>query len=343
MLTSAPEVYTMKKFLLFTSIALLASSCAEEQQPGTYRNENIDPEVIEAIEALDAELIGHLKNKREKELKAMMSEDLIASLDESIVPFLELTERTLQSSDYDLVDHYHRIGNPEGEHVALISGSELDDDYIIQYQSLQASSFVSVMAPKRDGDRFLLTTFYGLTSDGWKLNMLQFDRYTISGRSALDLYKEAKDAYAKGHLINAINRMVLAQSCMHPAGEYWQFRLEQEMDQFAAQLSAEAQETYPMPFELKDVLTKPVVFQITPQRVDQQICTMIKYKTDINIKDTTALAAENKSVHELSSTLFPGIDTDVSFIFYRAFNEFPKEEASTPYFGFVRPLDERLL
>jgi hypothetical protein len=325
---------------LFLTSTLIIS--CQETQVGTYRNENIDPEVLEEVRALDAQVVEALRDNDSEGLKRLMSDDLKASVSEDLSGFMERAQRSIESKQYITVDQYHRVGTAN-ETVALISGTDKDDDYIIQYQSITNESFVSVIAPKREGDTYLLTTFYGRFEDDWKLNIIQFERYTLGGLSSIQLFREAQAELEKGYVVNAFNRMLLGQTCSQPAGEFWQFRIQAEMDAFNDSLTQLAQGSYPMPMVVDTIPTKPIIFQITPQRVDLDICTMIKYVSGINIKDTLALAAENKMLHELARKKFNGIDADVPFIFYRAFNEMPKEGISTPYFGFVRPVDERLL
>ncbi|NQV53442.1 MAG: hypothetical protein HQ500_09685 [Flavobacteriales bacterium] len=335
-------MFTPSRFFIVALLAFLTVSC-KETPSGTYRNENIDSDVLSEIRALDAEVHKHLSDGNAEALKRMMSDELKASLDEGIEAFIERAQRTIGEGALVTLDQYHRISSTQNEIVALISGTEKDDDYILQYQAINEQSFVSVLSPKREGDAYLLTTFYGLFDDGWKLNIIQYDRYTISGFSAIQLFRKAEEEYAHGHVVNAFNRMILSQSCSQPAGEFWQFRIQSDMDAFNQKLMEEAKKTYPMPVTIDALPTEPTIFQITPQRVDDQICAMIKYVTQINIKDTLALAAENKALHALCLENYPGVDEDVPFLFYRAFNEMPTQDVSTPYFGFVRPLDERML
>jgi len=336
------RMLTSTRFFFVALITLLMVSC-KETPSGTYRNDNIDRDVLSEIRALDAEVHKHLSNGDAEALKRMMSDDLKASLDDGIEAFMERTQRTIGDGALVTLDQYHRISSTQNETVALISGTEKDDDYILQYQAINDQSFVSVLSPKREGDAYLLTTFYGLFDEGWKLNIIQYDRYTISGFSAVQLFRDAEEEYEHGHVVNAFNRMILSQSCSQPAGEFWTFRIQSDMDAFNQKLMEEAKEAYPMPVAINDLPTEPTIFQITPQRVDDQICAMIKYVTQINIKDTLALAAENKALHQLCLKKYPGVDEDVPFLFYRAFNEMPQQDISTPYFGFVRPLDERML
>lgn len=325
----------------FTQIILLSitlASCAKQHE-GTLRNDAIDPEVKNEITKLNATVIDALKNKDEKKITTLMTADLRASVSESLIPFLEQTSAIIQSKSFDAMDEYHTNNALAEKDVTLISGNETDNDYIIQYHSPTKESFVSVLVPKREGDRYLVTTFFVRDEDQWKLNTLQFGRHTISGFTAPELFRIAEKEQFNGNLIPAINHMVLSNTCMNPAESNWQYRIAADMDAFNQALTEEAQAKYPMPLTIHEIETHPEIFKIMPQRVDNEICTMIKYRSDINIKDTLALAAENKAMHDLAPGLFPGINKAVPFVFYRAFNEIPKEEISTPYFGFVRPVE----
>jgi|GEM_PF-774327 len=327
------------RYIPVTILVFLIVGCARQHE-GTLRNDMIDPDVKNIVTKLNATVIDALKNKDEKKLTSLMTEDLRASVSENITPFLEQTSSIIKSKSFQAMDEYHTIKPLADNDVTLISGNNADNDYIIQYHSHSKESFVSILVPKRDGDRYLVSTFFIKDQGEWKLNTLQFGRHTISGFTAPELFRIAEKEQFNGHLIPAINRMVLSNTCMTPAESNWQYRIASEMDAFNQSLTEQAQNMYPIPLIISEIETQPEIFKIMPQRVDNEICTMIKYRSDINIKDTLALAAENKAMHDMASGLFPGIDDDVPFIFYRAFNEIPKEDISTPYFGFVRPVKE---
>ena len=329
---------TLSRISLIFILTFSLASCSKKHE-GTLRNESIQPVVKNEITKLNSAVIDALKNKDQKKLTDLMTADLRASVNETLTPFLEQTSSIIKSKGFSAVDEYHTVKQEAQNDVTVISGNETDNDYIIQYHSPSEESFVSILEPKRDGDRYLVTTFYTRVDDQWRLNTLQFGRYTISGFTAPELFRMAEKEGGKDHLIPAINHMVLSNTCMTPAENNWQYRIAAEMDAFNQSLTEKAQVIYPMPLMITEITTQPEIFKIMPQRVDNQICTMIKYRSDINIKDTTALAAENKAMHEMASTLFPGISEDLPFVFYRAFNEIPKEEISTPYFGFVRPVE----
>ena len=320
---------------------ILLQSCEEELKPGTLQNQSIPSELAEEINTLDQQVILALKDGSTDALSSILSTELATS--PSLGEFVEGAQRHIESKEFEVVDRFYRTDIQTESSVAVFSGTDQDDDYIVRYTSPSLESAVSILKPKREGDDYLLTAVYGLQEETWKLLVVQFDRYTLSGLNAVQLYREAKAEYDRGHLVNAFGRMLLSRSISSPAGDYFEFRLQSEMDAFNQSLSAEAQAKYPMPLTIPEVASEPVIFQIIPQRVDDQICTMIKYTSEINIKDTLALAAENKALHEHCRTMFKGIDSEVPFIFYRAFNEMPTQDLSTPYFGFVRPVDERFM
>lgn len=328
---------------ILTAGMILICSCAEQIEPGTFRNDSIEEQTLVSIDEHDQKLINALKDGDSKGIKSLMSKELLSSSTATFSDFIERTQKFVESKEFTVVDRFHRVDEKAGSTVAVFSGTDSDEDYIIQYTSPSSESVVSVLKPKRDGDEYLLMAIYAFNDEQWELVVLQFERYTLSGYNAIDLFRDAQSDYEQGHLVNAFGRMLLSQSVAHPAGDYFEFRLQSEMDAFNQSISAEAQEAFPMPIEVEHIPTKPTIFQIIPQRVDDQICTMIKYTSDINITDTTALAAENKALHEHCRSVFNGIDNDVPFIFYRAFNEMPQQDVSTPYFGFVRPVDERFM
>jgi hypothetical protein len=92
---------------------------------------------------------------------------------------------------------------------------------------------------------------------------------------------------------------------------------------------------FTFPLTLDNIDTKPKVFRIFPEMINEGFFPMVYYLSDINIKDTTALKIENEKVKQEVGRLFTGIDKDKKFVFYWAFNEIPDGKKLVEHYGFI--------
>ena len=63
---------------------------------------------------------------------------------------------------------------------------------------------------------------------------------------------------------------------------------------------------------------------------------MINYKSEIKLADTAALRAENNILQKDIGNIFPGIEKNNNYIFYRAYNQVPDGKTLLHHYGFVQ-------
>ncbi len=102
----------------------------------------------------------------------------------------------------------------------------------------------------------------------------------------------------------------------------------------------EANTNYVFPLTLENIDTKPKLFRITPEMINEGFFPMVSYLSAINLKDTAALKIENKKIKKEVYKLFKGIDKDKKYVFYKVFNEIPDGKNAVEHYGFVDQLSQ---
>lgn len=314
---------------------LLISSCTDRKQ-GVFQNDEIDPKAFAEIATVNEELIDALKANDLQNLKKLMSTDLAEASSESLSAFTKQTSSSIKQASHNLLEAYHIIDPPVDKPLILQSSDTGSLGFHITFKPFMPESMVVLLIATNDQNKHLITAFYAKFDNTWLLTTLQFGRYTIGNKTAPALFLEANELKQNNKIIPAINRMTLAYACAQPAGDLLVYNTQHQMDALNQVLTEIAQEKYPLPMKVDELPTKPEIFKLSPQLVEDEICTMVRYMTSININDTVALEAENGLMHQQLLNNIPELAHGSSYVFYRAFNQVPNEEITTPYYGFVR-------
>jgi hypothetical protein len=184
---------------------------------------------------------------------------------------------------------------------------------------------------------------YGKYSDGWKINILSANNYDILGKTAPEYYAIALGSYHKGDTIDAADNITMAAQVVRPGGKNFAYDDEEDMKSFYTSMVAEANANYHFPIVVKQIKTQPKIFAVNPQLIDSgeykgAFYPIVKYKSAISFRDTTALRVENVALQKIIGTIFKGITKNKKIIIYRAFNELSDGKTPVKYYGFVQRL-----
>lgn len=321
----------LSKQLCFLLIFAAFSSCKPDGPAGTWKNGVIEPDTREELHQLNDQLFDLLKANKVQELKSMMSKELLEG--EPINRTVELISLGSKAGSYSILDEYYLKGKAQEPGSLIINAAAKGDDaYTLKYnQSTTQENYIAFLIPKNDADKWLITAIYGKYNYGWKLNKLDFGQYTLNGKSATELYKQAKEKYNKGYLIDAVNDMAGAVKCFRPSTQ-WQYVKEDEMNQFYFKAVKLFNSKYPFPFTLSQVSTKPKIFRILTEKLQEGTFPMIYYLSSINPRDTVALKKENAAVKKVIGKVLPGIDKGKKYILYAAFSGLPSSKKKVQQF-----------
>ena len=322
----------MKLKLLLLIVIPFLHSCSIGSTK-TSANASIDNKVKNEISDINTKLFEAIFEGDNESLNALLSEKLLNSIEgDPISMFNSL--RSLSLKPQYKFDEYHVSNSTVGMTATARSG--LDSlDYQISYEVLNPESYVSIyILPISDLHKLSVLIVYGKYTEGWRINILQFGSYMINGQIAPELFFDAKSEYEKGHLINAANSITFCKETLHPSKSFWKYNIDDRITELENSIFESINQEYQFPISIGEVQ----VFNISPINMEKGFSPMIKYQTQIDIKDTVKLKIENDLIHKLIGEVFKGIDKNNKFIFYRAFNELPAKNKTTPYYGFGHEL-----
>jgi hypothetical protein len=307
---------------------------------GVWKNENIDKDEKEQISMLNDKLYASIIKNDSAAARSLMSDTLL-SLTGDFGKLLKDVNSRIKAGSYKILGEYHVRNSNAGIQNTLPSGFSDDNDYTINYLALNEEMYVSLLLPNVDEDEneTLITVIYGRHGDEWKINILRFGPYSYFHKTAPEYYKLAKASYDKSFLIDAANYTFIAKQCLRPAGDYFQFQKETEINEFEKTLMKEVYSKYQFPLKLDNIKSKPAIFNIYPEMHSEGFFPMVRYLSVINLDDTTALKIENDKMQSEIGTIFPGIDKEKKFVFYRAFNEMPDGKKLVRHYGIIHQLN----
>jgi len=281
-----------------------------------------------------------LHKSKPAELRAIMSEALLKDVEDDFDSFFANASSSITTSQFNQLDAAYHIQEDTSKGIILHFDTTSENAYTIRYKAITTESFVSLLVPNREGDRYVMACLFGKYAEDWRLNAIQYGRMEIYDKTAPQHYLKAQEEYESGLALKALSRMAVAQSISSPSNQLWDYYLAPEMQAFGQELIGLVSEQYELPMEVEQIPTTPLVFSVAPELFQGQICHMVKYRTTINMQDSIALDVENSALHDEVMNTFEGIDSDADYIFYRAFNEIPQKDVATPYYGFVRETKE---
>lgn len=322
-----------QKTLLFILTILILQSCSLGTS-GTWKNDHIDQDKREQIKTLNDKLFNGIINNDVTAVKALMSDKLLEKGVSDLDKLINQVSTSFKADSYRILDEYNVHNSTTDIGNTLPSGITGDNDYIIHYQALNKEMYVSLLLPNGLDNDLLITAIYGKYDNDWKINILQFGQYTLFGKTAPDYFKLAKSSYDKSYLIDAVNYISLSKQCLKPANDFFQYQKDKVINEYYEKVMKEVTSKFQLPLTLDNVNTKPKVFRIYPEMINEGFFPMVQYLTNINLKDTTALKTENEKVKIEVSRLFTGIDQDKKFVFYQAFNELPDGKKLVEHYGF---------
>lgn len=265
----------------------------------------------------------------------LFSEILIKQSKNNLKELVSELSEIIESDQYDIMDQYQVINSTSGLMNTVVSGNQ-NDDYIINYKAINKEIFISLIIPKTQHDKFLITTIYGKYQEGWKLNFLQVGQLTINNKTAPQLYEEALEDNKNGYSVDALNKVYLAQSVLFPGNELFEYLKAKEINTFYEERMKTLNDHYQFPIKLKNIPSEPEIFSISPIVTKQGYFPNVKYLTKFNLDDTVQTKLENKRIHNIIDQKIYGLKENNDYILYEASNEIPRGEKGVPSYRFVK-------
>lgn len=318
---------------LFT-IATVTQSC-KHQKPGFWKDDKINIDERQHFHELNTDLIKAMRTDDKQTLENMLSKELLD--DPATKREIELVANRLKAdSSYSVMNEYYVVNKYNDRDTILASNNGLDA-YQLIYPAFAEEMYLAFLTPKKGPNKEMITIMYANYNYGWRLCKIDVGPYTINNKTASQLYSYAKQSYAQGQVVEALNTLALTMSCLHPSG-VWQYTFEQPMAEIYATVGADANKLYPFPYTIKGVATNPRIFGVfnktTPEGSFPQIC----YQSKIDLKDTAALKAENLAIRKALPAIMPGVDQNKAYVYYSAYNERPSVTKQVRFFEMAHKL-----
>lgn len=312
-----PKKLLIKPACFLLVIAALQSCVADK--PGVYKNDQIRAGKRNDFHALNDRLFKGLAANDAKQLEGIMSQEFIA--DNYKYREVELISNQIKESPYKLLDEYYLFNDKRGSHTFKAG------DHTITYGASSQEMYLAFFVPKTGQNQFMVTAVYEKYDYGWKLNALDLNPYTENGLNAAGLLKKAKADYAKGYLMDASEDLEGAKVCMRPFWG-WRYPIEGDWSQLNSTVTDIVKKKYSYPFTLTQVPTRPQIFSIFAEVKPDGVYPMVYYISKIKLKDTAAIEKENRMIRQALITFVPGIDKNKKYIFFAAYNEWPRSDVS---------------
>ena len=331
----------MKNNILFVIIILFGLQSCQVRTSGNWKDENIDTIIKREIDALDKKLMEAANTNNSTLLEEIMSDELIEFKGDSLKFLTNQLEGLFNNSEIEILNQYYLKVLKINSEVSVSSGNGLINDYVLEFNPLNHEMFVSLNVVTKGLNKYLILSIYGKHPEGWKLNILRFGQYAVNGKTATELYAAARYDYKNGYLVDAAANMYLCSQISQPASVYWRYQRDTEMQEFYETILSDYNTQFTFPIVLENIPSHPQIFELTMQEIEDGYYPMIRYHSEIDLKDTVLTRIENDLIHEDIEDVFKGIRKDKKYIYYKAFNEMPNDYVTVDTYGFVKELENK--
>jgi len=316
------------KLYSFLLIVVALQSCLNNK-PGIWKNDEISSGKRSNFDDLNKQLFAGLKVGDNKQLGFIESQELLA--DNYMNRQVDLISNSLKTENYKLLDEYY-IVNKYKNFDTINAVPKGTNAHKLIYSGTTHEMYIAFFVNEAAKDKWMITVTYSKYNYGWKLSDLDFAMYTINGKTAPELFEQAKESYAKNYLVEATNTMQLAGTLLRPS-QAWVYNNEKDISEFYAKLVSEANAKYKFPMVLEQVPTHPHIFRVFTTEFNKCYYPQIDYLSSIKLDDTVALKNENEQVKKEISKIFPGVDKGKDYVLYSIFNEMPSSTKSVDRFN----------
>lgn len=292
-------------------LIIVLQSCAPPA-PGFYKDSGIPQGRRDDFHDLNKQLFKAILSGHEKEVDLMLSAELLASNYNA-----DKVAYYLKSQDYSLLDEYYIVHKYQGrQHM------NVDPRYNLDYIAVTEEMYMAFFLPKSGDDQYMISVVYSKYKYGWRVTQIGLEQYTINGKTAPQLYQQAKAEYSQGYYTDALNTMDLATKCTSPT-PYWQYSNEKEMSDFYVKAIETSTAKSHFPIVVNTIPTAPQIIRVINQSIPEGTFPAVYYQSKINLNDTSALRKENIALRKEIEHFIPGITKNKKCLLYSAFNELP--------------------
>ncbi len=321
---------TTNKLLLLGLTLLIGCSVGS----GNW-NDHINKTEREKIKVLNSKIIDAIAENNPAKLKEIFSDELEKKAGSEVGKFIETVHEKFKPKDYSILDEYLENSSAIGTTGVIMKSVSGENDYKISYPVLTKDTYISLLINKGSAKCELVTCIYGKYGSDWKLTVLKIGDYSFFGKTAIDFYRQAKANYEKGNLIDAADDILMIKQTATPADDMFHYQNADTMAAFANKVLAEVNAKFIFPMKVEQLKTTPQILNFSPTPMAEGIFPTVGYFSKINLNDTVALKKENNELKKVIGTIFPGIDKEKKYVFFKAYNEIPNGKTPVESYGFI--------
>mgnify|MGYP001546614770 CR=1 FL=1 len=289
----------------------------------TDHNDGIPWEVRDEIHAISQKVVEGLSTGDIETLKAIDLDSTI-TIDEMV----EISERfgpSMQGKEFITTSDYQSRCIGFGKKAFPIPSQSKPPFTILIEVECGKSYFTSLMSTQGEHADLSLSLVFVKRKKTWKLRGFYLGQIRIAGRNAVQWYEEAKKMADKNHLLPALLRMHLATGEILRPAPYIQYTQEFEIRRFAKSLQSDFEREHKYSFDVSELQSSPVIYNITSDFVKNDLFPMVRYVTSNSLDDAQALQHEAELMTKALQERFPGITDYYTHIAFKAFSEPPTD------------------
>lgn len=324
--------YKNLSYSLLITLTFLVGCESAAVNPGVWKDKEIPADKAEQLRQLNTDLFKAIKRDRD-EAELLFSKEFLQH--KNIKVQFDYVNKLRSEDEYDLLKDYYIVNKGANDDDDILKAIEHPE---IDYQALAKEMYLAFFVPKQKQNKVMITLVYAKYDIGWKVNQIAIGYYTQQGKTATELFEIAKNDYAQGHLVNAINNIMLATNCLSGSA-YLKAANGDEIKSFAKTIIDEANSKIKYPLVLNNIKSKPAIFTISSNATEEGFTQYVYYLTKLKITDTAGLKQENEQIKLQLPSAFPGINKGKKTMFYSAMNQKPIVGKSVDHMDFEEKID----
>ncbi len=325
----------MRLLLAVFVVTLLAYTGCQPVTYDSWRNEQIDPEIQKVIERSSHQLIRLMAAGDRQALVSMMSPNLQEKSQASLDTLVELYSQIASDTPFSFMERVHFKNT--GITTVTIPVADKEKPFRLSLPANTRSGFFTSMILKSGYVEHMVAATFNEIQGEWKLVSLYAGVYSALGNGPVDYLEESKTEMRNGHLMDAALKVLVATELLRPAGTMLTYDRHKELEQYRNTLLASVKEYYPMPMTMQ-LPGDPVLMDIQPYLLDDELVPLINYMTSIPLHDTVALKNEYERIHDIVAYNLPGLAEGKNRLLYCAYHNVQDDPDNPENVVFIKNL-----
>ncbi len=327
-------ILTLITFFVFINNSTISAWSTDFE---LYQNESIPSNIRDEITVINDKIFDCIEN-RDPDIffNEILSDSLRKRAGYELKSLIQQLSMTYDQKGYNIKDEFYTPLIDDKQVINLIGDINTNYEYSLNIGIGKRDSYFSLL--RFNDNTIMVGLLYRKREGKWQLDFIGVNQYSIKNKLPYDYYMLSINDLKKGHLIDAALYASLSTVGLKPNNAFT-YSKEQEILSHSTMLDSIIKSKYIFPITVEELKTKPQIFQVIPQIIDEGIFPMVNYLTEINISDTIQLRIENEQMKMIIGDIFPGIDKEKEFVFYTAHDNIPTQQEILNVYGFVQEIE----